>query len=1101
MIRRLSIALVLLALLVPLLPAQSLAQTATGCVPSPSGSVSWWPGDGTTNDIVGGNTGTLKNGAMFDSGKVGQGFTFDGVDDAVSIGNPSSLQLQTFTIEAWIKRANTSQISKQGEWGHIFSYDSGGYALGLRNDGRLYLTKVWFSEVISGGPKVTDTSFHHVAVTKSGSTVIFYVDGVPSPTSQYDPGFSFTTNAAIGARGDLVQSFWGSIDEVAIYNRALSSSEIQSISAAGSAGKCKTATPPVVTPTPTFIPTPAPTTTPSYIAPPLTVACLPSPNGLVGWWPGDGNPNDIVGSNTGTLKNGAMFDTGKVGQGFTFDGVDDVVSIANSPSLQLQTFTIDVWIKRASPSQISKDGGIHGNIFMYGINGHGLGMRDNGTLYLTKVGVSEILSGGPKVTDTSFHHVAVTKSGSTVVFYVDGVPSPQHTYDPGFTFTTNIAIGSRGDFAGNVFWGSIDEVAIYNRALSSSEIQSIYAAGSAGKCKTTTPPVVTPTPTPATPTPLPPPSGTTNLALNKPAQQSSTYMLSKPADARGGVDGIKDGTFGFHTNQETNPWWQVDLQSISTLSEIRIFNRLDCCAERAGTLQIRLSNDGANWTGVLSNAGFVFGGVDGKPLIYKVEAYRQARYVRLQLNEYNFLHLDEVEIWGTPGGTPTPTPTYGPTPPPPPPPGGCVPSPSGLLSWWPGDGNTNDIANSITGILRNGATFDNGKVGQGFTFDGVDDTVLIGNSGILQLQTLTIEAWIKRANPTQISKGGGIWGAIFQYGQNGYGLGMRDEGTLYFTKVGVNEVTSGTLRVTDTNFHHVAVTKTGSTVTFYVDGVPSVASSYDPGFSFTTNAAIGAHGGTFANGFWGNIDEVAIYNRVLSASEIMSIAYAGGAGKCKTVTPPIPTVTPQPTVTPPPQPTTTPTATPIPTSSTLSVEDRTAAPNGTVTVPVRLTRASQLRSLNFSLRYDPNVLKVNRVDAGDLVGGALFQPSTRDAGIIRFGVVVQGTTWISGDGPVAHVVFTASGSSGSQSSLTLGDIIATDAGGTRQNLNLSSGRVTISVKLKGDYDGDGRVTMKDALAALQMSVGDLPQDLNLDMDSDGRVTADDVYRIMAAALG
>ena len=53
--------------------------------------------------------------------------------------------------------------------------------------------------------------------------------------------------------------------------------------------------------------------------------CVQPPAGLVSWWPGEGNANDIVGSNHGTLQNGATFAAGMVGQAFSFDGIDDYV--------------------------------------------------------------------------------------------------------------------------------------------------------------------------------------------------------------------------------------------------------------------------------------------------------------------------------------------------------------------------------------------------------------------------------------------------------------------------------------------------------------------------------------------------------------------------------------------------------------------------------------------------------------------------------------------------------------------------------------------------------------------------------------------------------
>ena len=103
---------------------------------------------------------------------------------------------------------------------------------------------------------VTDTNWHHVAVTTSGGTVVFYVDGVPYPYGNYNPTYQFTTSAAISGRADNLNannnaSFLGSIDEVSVYNRALSANEIFAIYAAGSAGKCMNELSPVIVEQPT----------------------------------------------------------------------------------------------------------------------------------------------------------------------------------------------------------------------------------------------------------------------------------------------------------------------------------------------------------------------------------------------------------------------------------------------------------------------------------------------------------------------------------------------------------------------------------------------------------------------------------------------------------------------------------------------------------------------------------------------------------------------------------------------------------------------------------------------------------------------------------
>ena len=231
------------------------------CVPPPSGLVSWWPGNGNALDIVSGNNGTPIN-VSYAPGEVGTGFSFTGLDSAVLLGNPTNLQLQNFTIEAWIQRGSTSIVTEDPNAGAgaavFFGYGSGGYAFAIYPDGTPFLTQADVSHV-SATTGVTDTNWHHLAVTTTGGTVVFYIDGVAYPAGTYNPSYQFTTPAAIGARGDnaangfvgQVNTFLGMIDELSIYNRALSSNEIASIYDAGGAGKCAGELPPVIVEQPT----------------------------------------------------------------------------------------------------------------------------------------------------------------------------------------------------------------------------------------------------------------------------------------------------------------------------------------------------------------------------------------------------------------------------------------------------------------------------------------------------------------------------------------------------------------------------------------------------------------------------------------------------------------------------------------------------------------------------------------------------------------------------------------------------------------------------------------------------------------------------------
>lgn len=120
-------------------------------------------------------------------------------------------------------------------------------------------------------------------------------------------------------------------------------------------------------------------------------------------------------------------------------------------------------------------------------------------------------------------------------------------------------------------------------------------------------------------------------------------------DAAGGCDGRKDGTWGFHTEDEERPWWQVDLGEVRELDRLVLYNRCDACAERTARTIVLLSEDGASFRQVYQHDGTTFfGHAGGDPLTVRLGGAR-ARYVRLQLPGKSYFHLDEVEAYA-PGG-------------------------------------------------------------------------------------------------------------------------------------------------------------------------------------------------------------------------------------------------------------------------------------------------------------------------------------------------------------------------------------------------------------------------------------------------------------------
>ena len=468
--------------------------TQPPCVQPPSGMVAWWPLDetsGTTAADIAGfpNNGTHVNGPTPVSGKVAGALRFDGVNDHVRVPDHAELNVGTgnFTLDAWVRTGSSGLIV-------LVDKRSGptpqGYSLFLVN-GRLGFQMA--NGVGSSGcaatptpgracvnyvapptsPNVADGQWHHVAavVDRANATsgVRLYVDGVQVfAGSPLTGNLDNTSDLYLGMRTPAQNGggfLPGDLDEVELIRRALTQQEIQAIFNAGSAGKCK---------------------------------CVQPPSGMVAWYRMDGNANDFGGSNNPSATNAISFVAGKDNQGVTF-GSGGYIEIPHSPALAVQRFTIDAWVKPQGPGPNNDFWG--SVIVQKGLPlpaGHtaqsvSLWWSSNQQKFLFGIGTSSpptnvaVSSNTFPATNTNWYHVAATYDGSTMKLYVNGNLEASKpftssiTYDPSIPWTIgSTAAPYRALGAPRTFNGVIDEVEIFNRALSQAEIQAIYKSG---KCK------------------------------------------------------------------------------------------------------------------------------------------------------------------------------------------------------------------------------------------------------------------------------------------------------------------------------------------------------------------------------------------------------------------------------------------------------------------------------------------------------------------------------------------------------------------------------------------------------------------------------------------
>jgi sugar lactone lactonase YvrE len=236
---------------------------------------------------------------------------------------------------------------------------------------------------------------------------------------------------------------------------------------------------------------------------PAQTGCAPVPAGLVGWWAGEGNANDSTGANNGVLKGGVTFVPGEVGRAFSFDGTTASVQVPASASLNLGTnagMTIELWI---NPVDVLTNGPlVEWNNGSFGVlldiavpvsvGGAGPGSFCG---YFKDINLAGHAVNSPPgaLKPGIFQHVAVTydKASGQGAAFLNGALVGQ-VFLGAFTPMTlgDLYFGFRpfDAGAGIRYAGLMDEVSLYDRALSAAEIQGIYAAGSSGKCAL--PPVI-----------------------------------------------------------------------------------------------------------------------------------------------------------------------------------------------------------------------------------------------------------------------------------------------------------------------------------------------------------------------------------------------------------------------------------------------------------------------------------------------------------------------------------------------------------------------------------------------------------------------------------
>ncbi|MBI2609940.1 fibronectin type III domain-containing protein [Candidatus Giovannonibacteria bacterium] len=523
-----------------------------------SGLVAHWKFDEGAGFVASDSSGSNNTGnisaATWTSGKIGQALSFDGSSSYVDFGNPSSLKITgSQTISIWLYPTDFSQrrnpISK--------AYGGEG-TITVETDG----TVNYFYGTCGGDctpyqgftmtSALTANSWTNLVLVRdlSAMKLRWYKNSVliNESTANYSSAVASASSLLVGK--GYVYNFAGNIDDIRIYNRALSIAEVQSIYTSVPAPVPDTIAPSVPAGlTATAISSSqinlswaastdnvavtgykiyrggvqiATSNTTSYSNIGLTASTLYSytvaaydaagntsgqsgsasattlavgqvdiTSGLVGHWKLDETSGisaaDSSGnSNNGTISNGPLWASGKINGALKMDGVDDYVTVSNSANLNPAVITLSAWINPATIAQeqkpiILKSYTSHVSpYYQYYLFWYNTATYPNTIAF--GINVNGSLAGAAKsnaFTPPGWHLVTGTFDGSASKLYVDGVEASSANVSGSLTsYPTELHFGRYRNIATDSihnFAGSIDDIRIYNRALTAADVQALYA--------------------------------------------------------------------------------------------------------------------------------------------------------------------------------------------------------------------------------------------------------------------------------------------------------------------------------------------------------------------------------------------------------------------------------------------------------------------------------------------------------------------------------------------------------------------------------------------------------------------------------------------------
>lgn len=432
--------------------------------PGPVGYWAFEEGQGTTaNDSsTNGNTGTITNGT-FATGKYGKGFSSDSDTDYVSVTASSSLNLTTsLTMEAWVYLTSAASTD-------IIMYKDEGYGMRVSTgtlQGAINTSGGWSWQSCTG-LTVGTNGWHHVAIAYSADNTNFlcYYDGVLISTISRSGSKSDAGNGLF-LSFNTADAFTGQLDEVKVYNYQRNTRQIVEDMNAGH---------------------------------PLGGSPVGS---QMGYWKFDEGEGTVANDSSPQRNNGAITGmaspasvgisgwnpNGRVNKSLSFDGTNDTVTVTTSNALAITgELTLSAWVKMSTsgiderPILSKWNSGTNQRAIALTLSSSDtvcLSLDSDGSTG----GIDTACSASPLLVNKWYHVAAVYTPSQSIKIYLDGKLSTNLTngIDSAiFNSTANFLIGGSVSGWSNLFAGDIDEVKVYNSALTQNDINIDYNRGQA----------------------------------------------------------------------------------------------------------------------------------------------------------------------------------------------------------------------------------------------------------------------------------------------------------------------------------------------------------------------------------------------------------------------------------------------------------------------------------------------------------------------------------------------------------------------------------------------------------------------------------------------